>query len=173
MIYNNYKDENVITSKTRYSVTGLLELCDTSKPLPLSKVAESTGIALNYLEQLFRKLRQANIVQSVRGPGGGYQLSLPARAFSVADVALAVEDNFSVTGCAAESAISCVARPGKCRTHTLWQEVSNHMYAHLQGITIDDVYNGNIHPTMADGDLLRKRQKMREGLWVFEERALQ
>ncbi|PJF38148.1 MAG: Fe-S cluster assembly transcriptional regulator IscR, partial [Phototrophicales bacterium] len=90
-----------LTTKGRYAVTAMLDLAIHAchNPVSLSDISARQGISLSYLEQLFAKLRQKDLVKSVRGPGGGYQLSLGAEQISVAQVIAAVDESIDTTGC--------------------------------------------------------------------------
>lgn len=90
-----------LTSKGRYAVTAMLDVAlhTASGPVSLADISERQGISLSYLEQLFARLRKQGLVNSVRGPGGGYQLSREAIAISVSDVIAAVDESVDATRC--------------------------------------------------------------------------
>ena len=98
-------------------------------PVTLAVIAESQGISVSYLEQLFARLRRDGLVTGARGPGGGYRLARPMERISVAAVVMAVDDPGGVA-------------PGgeqRCLTHELWQELSGRIEAYLDGITLADL----------------------------------
>ena len=90
-----------LTTKGRFAVTAMIDIAmyGTKGPVTLAGVSDRQKISLSYLEQLFGKLRRAGLVESVRGPGGGYRLARPADAVSVADVITAVDEPIDATKC--------------------------------------------------------------------------
>lgn len=127
-----------LTTKGRYAVTAMLDLalhCDQG-PVSLADISMRQGISLSYLEQLFARLRQFNLVQSVRGPGGGYKLMGDTAAISVAQVVDAVSESLDATRC--EGKGNC--QDGKvCLTHHLWQDLSTQIHHFLSGISLADL----------------------------------
>ena len=90
-----------LTTKGRFAVTALLDLAmQPSNPVALADISRRQDISLSYLEQLFAKLRRGEIVDSVRGPGGGYCLAKDAEQISLADIILAVDEPIDSTRCA-------------------------------------------------------------------------
>lgn len=127
-----------LTSKGRYAVTAMLDVTMhvVSGPVSLADISERQGISLSYLEQLFSRLRKQGLVTSVRGPGGGYQLSRCSSKIAVADVICAVNENVDVTKCSGKG--NC--QDGEqCLTHSLWEGLSQHIEEFLQNITLADV----------------------------------
>ncbi|WP_144393255.1 Fe-S cluster assembly transcriptional regulator IscR [Pleionea sediminis] len=127
-----------LTTKGRYAVTAMLDLAihAESKPITLSEISERQGISLSYLEQLFAKLRKNELVKSVRGPGGGYQLFNSPADIVVAKVIDAVNESTDVTACGGKG--NC--HDGKqCITHDLWCELSEQIHQFLSGITLQNV----------------------------------
>ncbi len=106
----------------------------TKGPVTLAGVSERQKISLSYLEQLFGKLRRAGLVDSVRGPGGGYHLARPADAVSVADVILAVDEPIDATQCAGRE--SCQDDGQRCMTHELWANLNTHIFAYLRSVNL-------------------------------------
>ncbi len=111
-------------------------------PVSLAEIAASQMLSLAYLEQLFGPMRRAGLVASARGPGGGYRLCYPARDISIAMIVEAVEDNIRTIRCDDE-APNCVGA-GKCATHDLWAELSEHVRLFLDRLTLADVLAGDI-----------------------------
>jgi Rrf2 family iron-sulfur cluster assembly transcriptional regulator len=109
------------------------------KPLTLAEIAERQSISLSYLEQLFAKLRRGSLVRSVRGPGGGYMLARAAQAIRVSDIVLAVDEPIRATRCEPGSPMSCQGAKGRCTTHDLWEELSNHIHLFLSSVSLADV----------------------------------
>jgi len=131
-----------LSTKGRYAVTAMTDLAahsDTGKPVTLSDIAERQEISLSYLEQLFGKLRKGGLVKSVRGPGGGYRLTLPAAQTRIADIILAVDEPLKATACRAGATNGCHSKRGRCLTHDLWEELGNHIYLFLSSVTLADV----------------------------------
>lgn len=127
-----------LTTKGRYAVTAMLDLAlhDSNGPVNLSDIACRQAISLAYLEQLFAKLRKNNLVDSSRGPGGGYRLALPAEDISVASVIAAVDEPVDATRCGGQENCQGDLR---CLTHDLWQELSNQITGFLDGISLADL----------------------------------
>jgi Rrf2 family iron-sulfur cluster assembly transcriptional regulator len=102
-------------------------------PVTLAAVSERQRISLSYLEQLFGKLRRSGLVDSVRGPGGGYNLARASDAVSVADVILAVDEPIDATQCGGRE--NC-KDDRRCMTHDLWAGLNDHIFAYLQGVSL-------------------------------------
>jgi Rrf2 family iron-sulfur cluster assembly transcriptional regulator len=130
-----------LTTKGRYAVMAMADLARNSdgKPLTLAEIAERQDISLSYLEQLFAKLRRGELVRSVRGPGGGYLLARPAGAIRISDIVLAVDEPIRATRCQPGSPMSCQGVKGRCMTHDLWEELSNHILLFLTSVSLGDV----------------------------------
>ncbi|SFG74496.1 Fe-S cluster assembly transcriptional regulator IscR [Neptunomonas qingdaonensis] len=127
-----------LTTKGRYAVTAMLDLAlhEGQGPISLADISERQGISLSYLEQLFAKLRRNELVKSVRGPGGGYQLNHEKQAISVAQVVDAVNESVEATGCARQG--DCQSGE-TCLTHHLWCDLSNQIHSFLNGISLADL----------------------------------
>lgn len=124
-----------LTTKGRYAVTAMLDLAlqATRGPVSLADISARQGISLSYLEQLFARLRRGQLVNSVRGPGGGYLLSRPSDMISVAQIIVAVDENVDATGC--QGGADCQGGE-TCLTHRLWCELSEQIHSFLSGITL-------------------------------------
>lgn len=135
-----------LSTKGRYAVMALVDLAamGTNKPVALADIATRQEISLSYLEQLFAKLRRGGVVRSVRGPGGGYMLAIPAGQLRISDVILAVDEPIRATRCSPGSPQGCMNNQMRCVTHDLWEELSNQIYLYLSSVTIDDVINGRV-----------------------------
>ncbi len=127
-----------LTSKGRYAVTAMLDLAfhSQSRPVTLIDIAARQTISLSYLEQLFARLRQANLVKGVRGPGGGYSLCGSANDISIADIVAAVGERIDSTKCGGEG--NC-QKDHACLTHDLWMDLGEHLRSYLQKITLADL----------------------------------
>ncbi len=128
-----------INSKGRYAVAAMVDLAINHEhgPVPLADLSERQFISLSYLEQLFRGLREAGLVRSVRGPGGGYLLNKPAVDISIADIMLSVNEDMRQTLCS--NASRGCHNGGRCNAHELWSALGTHIQNFLQGISLDDV----------------------------------
>ncbi|MFO8024531.1 Fe-S cluster assembly transcriptional regulator IscR [Thiohalophilus sp.] len=124
-----------LTTKGRYAVTAMLDLALHYKegPITLADISQRQGISLSYLEQLFSKLRKNGLVDSTRGPGGGYRLSRDAHEVAVADVITAVDEKVETTRC---GGLSNCQEDQQCLTHELWTDLSEQIHDFLKGISL-------------------------------------
>ena len=124
-----------VTTKGRFAVTAMLDLCmrQSRDPVTLAAISERQHISLSYLEQLFGKLRRHKLVNSVRGPGGGYRLAKDMAQISVADIIVAVDEPIDATRCGGKE--NC-QDDQKCLTHDLWANLNDHIFKYLQAITL-------------------------------------
>jgi Rrf2 family iron-sulfur cluster assembly transcriptional regulator len=127
-----------LTTKGRFAVTAMLDVAlhATAGPVTLAAVAERQKISLSYLEQLFGKLRRRELVESVRGPGGGYHLAREAAAISVADIVRAVEEPLDSTQCGGRE--NCRENQ-RCMTHDLWEELNDTVQEFLTRVTLSQL----------------------------------
>jgi Rrf2 family iron-sulfur cluster assembly transcriptional regulator len=124
-----------LTTKGRYAVTAMLDLTihADDKPVSLSEISERQSISLSYLEQLFSRLRQSELVSSVRGPGGGYRLGRPSKDIFIAQIIDAVNESVDTTNCQGKG--DC--QGGEiCLTHALWDELTTEIHNFLNGISL-------------------------------------
>jgi Rrf2 family iron-sulfur cluster assembly transcriptional regulator len=124
-----------LTTKGRFAVTAMLDLALHAHkgPVTLSGISERQKISLSYLEQLFGKLRRRGVVESVRGPGGGYNLARSAERVTVADIICAVEEPIDSTACAGRE--NCLDSQ-RCMTHELWEDLNTTVHGFLRGVTL-------------------------------------
>ncbi len=124
-----------LTTKGRFAVTAMLDLAlhGTHGPVTLAGISERQKISLSYLEQLFGKLRRRKLVESVRGPGGGYHLARDPSEVSVADIMCAVEEPIDSTQCGGRE--NC-HESHRCMTHELWEELNATVYGFLSGVKL-------------------------------------
>ncbi|UYG03116.1 Fe-S cluster assembly transcriptional regulator IscR [Halomonas sp. LR3S48] len=124
-----------LTTKGRYAVTAMLDLALNADkgPICLADISRRQEISLPYLEQLFARLRRAGLVNSVRGPGGGYLLALPAAEISISRVIDAVDESVDATRC---QGLSDCQQGDTCLTHHLWCDLSEQIRSFLDGITL-------------------------------------
>ena len=129
-----------LTTKGRYAVTAMLDLAlrYDKGAVTLAEIAKRQGISLSYLEQLFAKLRRSGLVDSVRGPGGGYNLAMEPNKISVAEIIVAINENIDATRCGGEK--NCHGDE-TCLTHQLWEDLSIRIHEFLSGITLGDLVN--------------------------------
>ncbi len=127
-----------LTTRGRYAVTAMLDLAlhSQSRPVSLAEISERQTISLSYLEQLFSKLRKAGLVDSVRGPGGGYLLVGQADLVCVADIIKAVNESVDSTNCGGKG--DCQGG-SICLTHNLWDALSRQINDFLSGISLADL----------------------------------
>lgn len=127
-----------LTTKGRYAVTAILDLAlhTDQGPISLADISRRQEISLSYLEQLFARLRRAELVKSVRGPGGGYLLAVAPAQVSVARVIDAVNESVDATRC---QGLSDCQKGDTCLTHHLWCELSREIHGFLDGITLGDL----------------------------------
>lgn len=127
-----------LSTKGRYAVTALLDVAMhvRSGPVSLSEIAERQHVSLSYLEQLFGKMRRRGLVESIRGPGGGYVLAHDAEDISIVDVILAVDESIDNTQCG--GAANC-QHDEKCLTHDLWRDLNEQIQGFLGGISLHDL----------------------------------
>src|SRR5690606_3748918 len=125
-------------TKGRFAVTAMMDLAlrgDTG-PVTLAEISSRQGISLSYLEQLFGKLRRHELVNSVRGPGGGYRLAKPTNEIAVADIILAVDEPIDATQCGGKE--NC-KDDHKCLTHDLWANLNTHIFNYLRSVTLAEL----------------------------------
>jgi Rrf2 family iron-sulfur cluster assembly transcriptional regulator len=124
-----------LTTKGRFAVTAMLDLAlhNEAGPVSLAGISARQKISLSYLEQLFGKLRRRALVESVRGPGGGYNLARSSAEVSVADIVRAVEEPIDSTQCGGRE--NCHDNH-RCMTHDLWEELNTTVYGFLEGVKL-------------------------------------
>jgi Rrf2 family transcriptional regulator, iron-sulfur cluster assembly transcription factor len=127
-----------LTTKGRFAVTAMLDLAlhGGDGPVTLAGISERQKISLSYLEQLFGKLRRRELVESVRGPGGGYHLAREASRVTVADIIRAVEEPLDSTQCGGKQ--NC-HDTGRCMTHELWEELNTTVYGFLASVNLSQL----------------------------------
>ena len=123
-----------LSTRGRFAINAMIDLAlrERHSPVPLSELALRHGISLSYLEQVFAKLRQHGLVESTRGPGGGYTLGFRGDAISVADIVCAIEDSGPV---AQESGAPAEGGPSDM-TQGLWDQLHSALMVHMQTISL-------------------------------------
>lgn len=138
-----------LSTKGRYAVMAVVDLachCDEG-PVTLADIAGRQDISLSYLEQLFAKMRRADVVKSVRGPGGGYCLSRGAEDTKIADIILAVDEPITATRCGSAPGRGCNKDHSRCMTHDLWSELGRQIHLYLVSVSIADVIERRVFGT--------------------------
>lgn len=127
-----------LTTKGRFAVTAMMDLAlrGGNDPVTLAEISARQHISLSYLEQLFGKLRRQALVNSVRGPGGGYRLAKPTHEICVADIILAVDEPIDATQCGGKE--NC-QDDRKCLTHDLWAKLNDHIFGYLRAVTLAEL----------------------------------
>src|SRR6267142_1333064 len=127
-----------LTTKGRFAVTAMLDLAmhGGKRPITLAGISQRQSISLSYLEQLFGKLRRHTLVDSVRGPGGGYTLARNLEKVSVADIIAAVDEPLDATQCGGKENCHDERR---CMTHDLWSTLNEKMHDYLSSVTLGDL----------------------------------
>lgn len=130
-----------LTTKGRFAVTAMLDLSmqEGNRPVTLAGISLRQRISLSYLEQLFGKLRRHKLVDSVRGPGGGYTLARELAAVSIADIITAVDETLDATQCGGKE--NC-HEDQKCITHDLWADLNRHILDYLGAVTLKQLVDG-------------------------------
>ena len=126
-----------LTTKGRFAVTAMIDLALRSNngPVALAAISQRQQISLSYLEQLFGKLRRHELVESTRGPGGGYSLGRKSDEITVADIIVAVDEALDATSCAGKE--NCMGDDaGRCMTHDLWASLNQKMIEFLDSISL-------------------------------------
>jgi Rrf2 family iron-sulfur cluster assembly transcriptional regulator len=133
-----------LTTKGRFAVTAMIDLAlrQDKGPVTLSAISQRQEISLSYLEQLFGKLRRHEIVESVRGPGGGYTLARKAEDITVADIIIAVDEPLDATQCGGKEnchGSSDKEQGSRCMTHDLWATLNAKMVEYLDSVSLKDL----------------------------------
>ena len=132
-----------LTSKGRYAVMALADLAkfDSLNPVSLRDISLRQGISLDFLEQIFSKLKKNDIVKSVRGTRGGYILSKEPEKIKLANILNAVDEEVKTIQCNKESKKGCNGKLSKCITHNLWDELEIHINNLFERKNLKDLVN--------------------------------
>jgi Rrf2 family iron-sulfur cluster assembly transcriptional regulator len=124
-----------LTTKGRFAVTAMIDLAlrDSAGPVTLADISQRQKISLSYLEQLFGRLRRQGLVNSTRGPGGGYRLAREPLEVSVAEIIIAVDEPIDATQCGGRE--NC-HDDHKCLTHDLWTQLNAQIFDYLKAVTL-------------------------------------
>ena len=147
-----------LTTKGRFAVTAMIDLALRSGdgPVTLAGISERQKISLSYLEQLFGKLRRHNLVDSVRGPGGGYCLARPGTTITVADIVRAVDEQLDATQCGGRE--NCRDEE-RCMTHDLWTTLNFKMYEYLTSVLLSDLVDKQLKKLGGDVSVLNDARR--------------
>jgi Rrf2 family transcriptional regulator, iron-sulfur cluster assembly transcription factor len=131
-----------LSTKGRYAVMALADIAvhSAGQPVALATITERQNISQDYLEQLFLKLRKAGLVESARGPGGGYRLARDPEEIRISEIVVAVDEPLQVTRCIGDAIEGCT-HGEKCLTHDLWSALGRQIYGFLAAVTLGDVVN--------------------------------
>ena len=134
-----------LTSKGRYAVMALVDLArfDNINPVSLRDISLRQGISLDYLEQIFSKLKKNEIVKSIRGTQGGYVLNKNPNDIKSTNIFKAVDENVKTVQCKKESKRGCNGKATKCITHNLWDELEIHINTFFENKSLKDLLNNN------------------------------
>jgi Rrf2 family iron-sulfur cluster assembly transcriptional regulator len=154
-----------LTTKGRFAVTAMIDLAlrQQGGPVTLAGISERQKISLSYLEQLFGKLRRHQLVASVRGPGGGYNLVKSLDAVTVAEIIHAVDEPLDATMCGGKG--NCHDGMNPCMTHDLWMNLNDKMFEYLDSVTLADLVRSQ-RPEIAAStvhELRPQRRTVRRG----------
>ena len=130
-----------LTSKGRYAIMAMADLAknNVKEPISLTEISLRQGISISFLEQLFLKLRKNNLVQSVRGPSGGYVLTKPPEEIKLLSIINAVDEKIKTLKCRKESKKGCNGKSIKCITHNLWDDLEIHINKFFESNTLNDI----------------------------------
>ena len=134
-----------LTSKGRYAVMALADLArfDNINPVSLRDISLRQGISLDYLEQIFSKLKKNEIVKSIRGTQGGYVLNKNPNDIKLTNIFNAVDEKVKTVQCKKDSKKGCNGRLTKCVTHNLWDELENHINNFFEKKNLEDLVKDN------------------------------
>ena len=134
-----------LTSKGRYAVIALVDLArfDSINPVSLRDISLRQGISLDYLEQIFFKLKKNEIVKSIRGTQGGYVLNKNPNDIKLTNIFHAVDEKVKTVQCKKESKKGCNGKATKCITHNLWDELEIHINTFFENKSLKDLLNNN------------------------------
>ncbi len=132
-----------LSTKGRYAVMAMVDIAtnlEEGKNISLQTISERNNISVSYLEQLFIKLKKNDLVQSVKGPKGGYRLTKKPSEIFVSDIVQAVDEKIEFLKCATERGCS---KNGLCNSHDLWSNLMMNIYHYLNSISLEQVIENN------------------------------
>ena len=130
-----------LTNKGRYAVMAMADLAkiNAKQPTNLTDISLRQGISISFLEQIFSKLKKNNLVQSSRGPSGGYLLTRSPEDIKLLSIIRAVDEKVKTVGCKKESKKGCTGKSVKCITHNLWDDLEDHINNFFEKNTLNDI----------------------------------
>lgn len=136
-----------VSTKARYAVAAMTDLAYVSsdadvRPVSLKDIAQRQELPLSYMEQIFLKLRKANLVHSHRGAQGGYTLTRGLSDVRISDIIYAVDGPIHTTRCAHGTETGCMTNGQRCATHHLWEGLGQTIHDYLRKTTLFDVVQG-------------------------------
>ncbi len=134
-----------LTTKGRYAVMAMADLAlfKDKGPISLTDVSLRQNISLAYLEQIFIKLKNKNLVKSVRGPKGGYILETSPENIKISNIISAVDEEVKTLNCKKESKRGCNNKSSKCITHNLWDQLDQHINNFFERVKLQDLVRKN------------------------------
>tara|TARA_Y100000741_G_scaffold29465_1_gene21183 strand:+ start:251 stop:676 length:426 start_codon:yes stop_codon:yes gene_type:complete len=132
-----------LTSRGRYAVMALVDLArfNNINPVSLRDISLRQGISLDYLEQIFSKLKKNDIVKSIRGTQGGYILNKNPNEIKLNNIFYAVDEKVKTVQCKKDSKRGCNGKATKCVTHDLWDELETHINSFFENKSLEDLIN--------------------------------
>jgi len=134
-----------LTTKGRYAVMAMADLAlfKNKGPISLSDISLRQNISLPYLEQIFIKLKNKNLVKSVRGAKGGYILEVSPEEIKISNIISAVDEEIKMLNCKKESKKGCNNKFSKCITHNLWDQLDQHINDFFEKKKLQDLVKNN------------------------------
>ena len=153
-----------LTTKGRFAVTAMIDLAlrQNNGPVTLAAISQRQQISLSYLEQLFGKLRRHELVESTRGPGGGYTLARKAGEITVADIIVSVDEPIDATQCGGKE--NCLGEAGRCMTHELWTTLNFKMYEYLSSVRLSDLVEKQLRKAGGERAVIAETRRAGSGL---------
>ena len=151
-----------LTTKGRFAVTAMIDLGlrQNNGPVTLAAISQRQQISLSYLEQLFGKLRRHELVESTRGPGGGYTLGRKASEITVADIIVSVDEPIDATQCGGKE--NCLGEGGRCMTHELWASLNSLMVEFLDSVTLQKL----VEDQLAKGVVIENTPQVKKAIFT-------
>lgn len=147
-----------LSTKSRYAIMALIDMAShkEAKNITLSTLAHRQNLSLSYLEQLFSKLRRANILKSSRGVGGGYELAKSQSEIKIYDIILATEGPVKMLACSKKNSKGCNGGDSKCNSHKLWLSLEENLIFFLSEISLQDVVSGKLMQTQGNSRCVKE-----------------
>tara|TARA_B100000609_G_C16852684_1_gene251131 strand:+ start:98 stop:514 length:417 start_codon:yes stop_codon:yes gene_type:complete len=134
-----------LTTKGRYAVMAMADLASFKDkgPISLNEISLRQNISLGYLEQIFIKLKNRNLVKSVRGAKGGYILETTPENIKISNIITAVDEEVKMLNCKKDSKKGCTNKSTKCITHNLWDQLDQHINNFFEKVKLQDLVKKN------------------------------